>query len=152
MTRFLITDNGPHSADVWAQATAEEIFQPDPSMSPERLTEAKQLQLDIAAILKPLHELVIQGERMSLAQDDDHCDSIKEVGDIAQYGADEIAQAAIASPWANVLRSDDWKAEALKVIRNHMQTAQHVERLWFADQNPENISARTYKARYGQGI
>lgn len=148
MARLMVSHNGPHSADDWAMATAEEIFQLEPSMTAGRMLEAKRFQLGIATLLSPMFGLVMEGERTNLSVNPDHCNLPHDVEDLAITAVSRIGDAGKGSSWAERLGSDEWKLNAMTAIRQHMMTAQHVERLWHADKNPENEAATAYKAKF----
>lgn len=148
MASFLISNDGPHSPDDWAIATAEEIFALDPSLVAGRLLEAKRIQLAIASLLSPIHAAVMSKEKEALCSNPDHCDNAHEIGDMAHEAVNEIAELARRSPWGNLLNSNEWQVEAIAALSQHLITAIHIERLWHADRNPENAAAQSYKAKY----
>ena len=59
MPAVLISDNGPHSADAWANAAAEHIFAISENIADDRLLEAKRVQIGIAMALLPLFKSVM---------------------------------------------------------------------------------------------
>lgn len=147
MVSILLSHTGSHSADDWAMATASEIFNTE-SIQDGRKLAAQQAKLGIASALSGFYQAVMEIERECLASDPGHCDRPIDASDHAYAAVKMITTGVSGHPWEDKLKSDEWQHHARITIIDHMQTAQHVERLWHADNNPDNQSATAYKARY----
>lgn len=148
MRTHLATDNGKHSAEKWANVTAEMIFDIDESVESDRLLDAKRVQLGIAMALVNVFRTHADKELAALALDENHCDqphnvSVEELASILNL----IASCGATSPWADKLASDEWKQVATQVIGSNLATVQHIERLQHAD-DTDNQSAKRYKAKF----
>jgi len=149
MTAVLISDNGPHSADSWANAAAEYIFAISPDIASGRLIEAKRVQIGIAMALLPLFKSVMTAERDNLKADEAHSD--KALGVDAVWVASVIQQIitlAQTSPWKDKLSSVEWVSQAINDVTSFLHSVQQIERFWHADTNPDNKSAKAFKATY----
>lgn len=133
MATVLITNNGPHSSDSWAIATAEQIFRIDPDIDGKRLIEARRLQNDIAACLVSFHQSIIDNERNHLSGNPEHLDTYQHAMDVAKNAARVIGALSSETDWNKQLNSVEWQRDATEVIASHMRTAQHIERQWHAD-------------------
>lgn len=149
MHLVLITHGKPHSVDAWVNATAEFLFQISDAIAAERLIEAKKLQLGIAMALMPLFVSVMEKERAALSIVVNYCDS-----EVSMEHAEVISvvknMAALAgkSPWAALIASEEWQSQAVLLVSQFLTDVMHIERLWHADQNPDNASAVAYKAKF----
>jgi hypothetical protein len=70
--RIMITNDGPHPADFWAQVTAEHIAPISDDMTGARRVVAMKLQADIMAALMPHHVKVQENEKSKIAADPAH--------------------------------------------------------------------------------
>lgn len=149
MTAVLISDNGPHSADSWANAAAEHIFAISPDIASSRLIEAKKVQIGIAMAILPLFKSVMSSERDNLKDNENHSD--KALGVDPSWVASVIQQIvtlAQTSPWKDQLGNIEWVNQAITDVTNFLHSVQQIERFWHADTNPDNKSAKAFKARF----
>jgi hypothetical protein len=51
-------------------------------------------------------------------------------------------------PWSEIIATPEWHHAALLSIGNMMATVLHTERLWFAEDHPDNASAINYKRKF----
>lgn len=148
MAAVLISDNGPHSADAWANAAAEHIFAISPDIAAGRLIEAKRVQIGIAMALLPLFKGAMAAERDNLQENEDHSDKALSVDTAAvAYIIKEIVALAGQSPWKDQLGSLAWITQATKDVTSFLNSVQQIERFWHADKT-DNKSAKAYKAKF----
>ena len=153
--QVLITNNGPHSPEKWAVATAEHICPIDASaMTEDRLLAAKRLQLAIAEALMPHHAKVQNHERAGLkAKGDDHFDSPLDPSHHLDDAMVAIIGAARGTPWEAHYAKPDVQAAIRQEVGIHFATAQDIERQHHADRHPQHKKAQSYKAmRHAQEI
>jgi hypothetical protein len=147
MSRILITNNGTHSADKWAVTSAEMIFPlEDTVMVGERLIAAQKLQTKFAEVLSPHHEVVISDEKTNM-QDSQHFTTPIDASHHVDHAVDEIVAASVGSPWEDHFAKPEVQAAIHDVVQNHMESAQHVERLWHAAHN-QSEEGDQYMARF----
>lgn len=149
MPAVLISDNGPHSADAWANAAAEHIFAISENIADDRLLEAKRVQIGIAMALLPLFKSVMAAERDGLKADETHSD--KALGVDASWVSNVIQQIGAlgnTSLWKDLLNSPAWISQATADVTSFLNSVQQIERFWHADTNPANKSAKAYKAKF----
>lgn len=147
--KILKTDNGLHSPEKWAVATAETIFDiSEIKLDDNKLIPAKKLQALIAEVLVPHHNKVQTTERENLRADRSHVLTPYSAKNYVDDAINEIIALSINSPWQIHFSKSDVQAAVKQVITEHMITSQHIERLWHADQNPDNEIAQQYKLRF----
>lgn len=145
MARVLITNGGSHTPDNWAIATAEQIVQIDPQIVGDRLLAAEKLKLTIAEALAPHHAKVQADERNKLNEDASHILSPHDATDYIDQVLKDVVLAAKGTPWQSHYTQADVQAAVRDVLVSHLQTSQHVERLWHADNNPNCEISQSYK-------
>lgn len=149
MSKILITNGGAHPPEKWAMMTAEQIFDIGSTVAGDRLIQAQKFQLSIAELLMPHHEKVQGDERGKLAADAEHINSGHDVEKYLDQITKEIVALAKGSPWQAHFAKPEVQTATRQVIGNHLATSQHVERLWYADKNPDCAVSQAYKARFG---
>jgi hypothetical protein len=148
LARILITNGGTHSADKWAVTTAETIFPlEDTVMVGERLIAAQKLQTKLAEVMSPHHEVVMTDEKTSLQDDPSHYNYTVDASHHVDDAVHEIVAASEGSPWEDHFAKPEVQAAIHEVVLNHMQSAQHVERLWHAAHN-QSEEGDAYRARF----
>lgn len=147
--RILATDFGPHPPEKWAMHTAEEIF--DVSKTPAAKTiAARAVQLKIAEALQAHYADVQQIEQNGLnANAAAHLDSSLSADPHMDAMVKAVFDATRGSEWEAHYQHPDVVAEVRKVIAHHVVTAQHTERLWHANRNPDLAESTAYRARMG---
>jgi hypothetical protein len=143
----LTTDNGTHSPEKWAMATAGMIFPYDPATVGEHLIAAQKLQLAIAEALVPHHEDVQTAERDQLEADAAAC---YEAGQSIDHHLDpaieKVMAAAEGTPWEEHFAKPEVQDAVRQVLGSHFATAQHIERAHHAETNPSEAAA-VFKTR-----
>jgi hypothetical protein len=153
MAVILATDFGPHPPSTYAQATADQICPIDASLMGDQRIKAEQLRSAIAERMMPLFTRLQEAERENLTGENlEHILSEHDANDISDEAVLEIQQAAENTDWGQHYKRGD-VIEAIKFeLARMFVTAQHVERLWHADRNPDNEQAQQYRRRYHQPI
>jgi hypothetical protein len=147
--RILITDGGPHPADKWAVVTAEHIFQIGPGVTGDKMLAAKKFQITIAEILMPHHQGVQDDAQVSLKADAvAHMATAYDPLAKAQAACAAIVSAAAATPWAEHFAKPEVQQAVIQEIGNHFATAEHIERSWHADRNPDTDAAKAFRAKH----
>lgn len=146
--RALITNNGTHSPEKWAVATAEHICPIDESaMSADRLLAAKKLQVAIAEALIPHHTKVQHHEKGALKEKgDEHFDTPCDPSIHLDEAMAAIIAAAKGTPWEAHYARADVQAAIRQEVGNHFATAMDIERQHHADKHPHHKKAQSYKA------
>lgn len=148
MTSVLISDNGPHSADAWANCAAEHIFNISPDIASDRLIEAKRTQLGIATALLPLFKMVMSAERDNLLYNKTHSDKAIEVDEAMVFSTiEQIVALSRTSLWKDTIGSLEWVNQAIADVTSFLHSVQQIERFWHADKTG-NESAKAYKAKF----
>jgi hypothetical protein len=148
MAVILATDFGPHPPGTWAQAAADQICPIDPSLMGDQRTKAEQLRAAIAGALVPLFSRIQDDERQKLTSDPEHILIDHDAVDVTDDAVIAIQQAADGGEWSgHYQRGDVVDAVKFEIMRLFI-TAQHTERLWHADRNPDNEQAQAYKRKY----
>lgn len=158
----MVTDGGPHPADLWARETAAEIMSyvkvSDSADTPEAKLVRRskpRLELDIADVLEDHHDCNIEDERAKIAEHGDerlhhdcgpHCDHV--AGAVA--GVVECAK-DYGEPFASAFDSENGRSIIERAIKVHMATAMHIERGWHADRQMATGEASHHVRRFKKG-
>ena len=110
--RFLITNHGTHSPEQWAMATAQTIFDIEPSVVGDRLIQAQKVQVAIAEALVPHHSNVQETERSQLAADVAHILSPYAVDQYLEQALADIVAAAKVHPGRITSSTSPFKAQS----------------------------------------
>lgn len=148
MAKIMVSDNGPHSPEKWAIATAEIIVDIDSGIAGNRLIQAQKLQTAIAEALVPHHTTVQVDERSKLATDVSHIHTPHSAKEYIDQVMKDIVGAAKGTPWENHFVNPQVQETIAEIAANHFMTAQHIERLWHADRNPSCADSQQYKTRF----
>lgn len=146
----LITNNGVHSAEKWADATAQMIFPVDANVEGERLLLARKTQVKVAEALEPHHSTAQSKERDKLNQDADSrmVVGLHDVHDDAQAAFNAVCDALKGTPWESKTQDPEWQTIVRNTIGQHMADIQHIERRQFSHGNPGNEKAKAYRMHY----
>ncbi len=104
------THGGTHSAQDWAEVTAEMIVTTGADISPPRMRAARELRARIVAQLTAAFQSV--GAKSSGA----------EIDGIANAAAGQIAKAAAGSPWEMEFGNPEIAGMILDVVRRNLAT------------------------------
>lgn len=136
MARILITNNGTHSAEKWAMTSAEMIFPLDDShLVGEGLIAAQKFQTSLAELLSGHHKAVIDEEQSSLHANAEHFATPRDGSHFLDHALSDIVEAAAGTPWEKHFAHLEVQEAVRGVLQNHVDTMQHVERLWHAAHN-----------------
>lgn len=149
LTRVLITNGGPHSAEAWAAATADMIFPVEDVKEADRKVKALMVLAKIAAALAECHADVQSCEAGHLeARGSARLGEEHDVNDHVDQAIAKIQEAAAGSPWEDHFKQDDVIGAVRQVVGDHFATSQHVDRLYHCDANPECPVAQSYRAQF----
>lgn len=155
----MITDGGPHPAEVWAQVTAEHIAPIGPDVTGHRRLAALALQANIATAIEQHHQSVMDVERSKLAADPNHIVAPVDPGAHLDAAVAAVQEAAKGTEWEDHFADpDDGRTKDGKVtnsrlalirqeIGTHFATVQHIEKSWHADKNPSHPAALAFRAQ-----
>ena len=150
---ILKTDNGPHSAADWAEATSGFIFTIAENISGEKRTSALKLQAAVVDILEKHHDAVQAGERLFIESEHYHGANdlaIHEHTDLDE-AVDEIIKAGQATPWVAEFSAPEMPGKIRDILVSHLASNMHIERSWHADRNPEHPAAIKFKSTFHPG-
>jgi hypothetical protein len=145
---FIATSGGPHSPEQWAAVTSKMVCDVSQIVD-DRQEAAKKLQHVISAILGAHYLDVIRNERIALKDDPRHVNRAVNVARAADDIITTITWAAHDTPWADHWASPAVTNVARDVVKTHLETAVHCERLWHCDRNPDCEQVRLYKQFFG---
>jgi 23S rRNA U2552 (ribose-2'-O)-methylase RlmE/FtsJ len=132
--RIMITDNGSHPPEFWAQVTAEQIAPIAEDMTGARRFAALSLQAKIAEALIPHHEKVQADESTRLTADARHKDREVHLDQIDSAHLDEvisdIVEAATGTEWEDHFKDAAVQKQIRFEIARHFASVQHVARSW----------------------
>lgn len=146
----MITNDGPHPAELWAQATAEHIAPIAPDVTGKRRIGAMALQAAIMEALQPHYDEVQSAERDKLASDEDHVVSMLDASDRVKEAIKSIQTAAVDSEWEAHFQRPEVVDLIMDAMMMHFHTAQMIERGWHIDRNPDHPKATEFNALRGR--
>jgi hypothetical protein len=143
----LLTDNGTHPADKWADMIAKLCFPISEDIAQNKWLLANAVQAQIAVSISGLVQKVLDIEHRKLL-DDDRLLSPYDVNPYVNDALTLIYTETDKSLWAEYMRSME------KPLRDELTrqftSIQHVERLYYAEHNQDLETARAYRARFNQ--
>lgn len=137
MAGILITDGGPHSAEKWAVATSERIFDIT-KVAGERVIAAKKLQNTIAESMVRHHAEAQTREQAHLSTPEsakvrlaapyvaDRDEATREAAEVIV----DVQAAAKGSPWEAHWADPAVVAAASHIIAGDLMTVKDIERQW----------------------
>jgi hypothetical protein len=144
---ILITDHGTHSAEKWAAALADKIITIAQNLQGEKLIAAQKLQLAISELLVNHHSDHKDEITASLATGT-HFETpiVHSPGDRGDQALADVQAAAKGTPWEKSFQDPEIVSQLKFLIGQSLVDLAHVERLDYADKNPDNALAQAYKA------
>lgn len=122
-TAVMITNNGPHPAEAWAQVTAKMIADLIQIEDPNNLSAQRakmRFELDVADALSAIHgDNIIHVRGGGVAPNALIVDAVA-----------AIVHASKSTPFAEHFARDDVQAVVANSVRSHFETAADVERRW----------------------
>ena len=144
--KYMLTNGRNHNLFDWSVMTAKEIFNIS-ELSSEKRDEARRIQGKIAMVLFEVFAEALKDEKRYLRSYEDQCLRSYDIEMHVLNALAEIDKIEKHS-WSDVVSSKEWFHAAMQTIGNMMATLVHIERLWFADDHPENVSAQQYKMKF----
>lgn len=139
-----------HSIADYANIVAQGIIVLDQIYGDDRRI-AYDVQQKIKEVLIPIFFSAIELEKGALESDLFQCD--RELYDIGNYFAINAINAIYEikdNPYVNQFKTiENWEKEMITFIGTNVRTAMHLERLEFARNTPNNISAHKYLTKFG---
>ena len=147
----MITNDGPHSAETWAENTASHIVTISKSVSGEHRGSAIKLQALVIDILIEHHITVQLGERSKIIEHgvarlqhpmtpDDHV-SLDDV-------ISQIVAAAKGTPWEADFNTAEFAAKLATLLTDHFMHSAYIERSWHADRNMNTPEAQAFNKQF----
>ena len=150
---ILITDDGPHPPEAWAEVTANEIIRIG-SQSPEALLrEADAFKAKLIEILTVHHGRVQAGERGAI-QEHGHArlgHDIEPMQHVDEDPVQEIVNAAKGTSFAGHFAKEETQEYLQRLLANHFATAMHIERSYHADRNPRAKEVKAFRDMHHPG-
>lgn len=150
----LKTDGGPHPADMWAEASANEIANivvvEDQSITDaaKKARKAKpRFALDLADVLEDWHQKVQDKEKAELKAKgvarlgEDHG-----IEDMVEGAVKDVLACADKTMFAAQFKASQVVAHVKAIVSADMNTVAHIEQSWFADNNLHDPKAKAFKA------
>lgn len=144
--RVMITNGGPHPAELWAQVSAEHIAPVSNTLIGHRRAAALELQSKIAKVFEKHYQDIQEIEKQKLRESQAHVlTDLSHAPHIEQMIAD-IQAVAIGTEWEKHFTHDGVLALLDQELGTHIRTVKHIERSWHIDRNPDHPHAEFWKA------
>ena len=135
MTRVLVTNHGPHTADQLALATAEQLTEANPHMEQDRMLAVQRLRLDLAEALTPMHATNQIACRTGLQSGfTEDCSDDRTIAE----AMDAVNKVTDQTPWKDHYRKAEVQEVARSILARHFQHARDIERSWHRDREGQN--------------
>jgi hypothetical protein len=151
---IMITNNGPHSAEKWAETTSSHIVTIADSLVGEKRGAAIKLQAAVYDVLVGHHTTVQEGERNKIKefgvarlQHDMTPDDHVKVDDVL---ADIIA-AAKGTPWESDFQKPEFAERLHQLLVDHFMSNAFIERSWHSDRNINTPEGQAFRKQFHQG-
>ncbi len=135
--RFMVTNGGPHPPEKWADVTARaigDLIVIEPSAPTEAVIDKRDFETDLFKLLVEQHKHTQNYTRTDLAASH-QVDHHKFVRDRASVVADQVANLARSTRFAEHFAKPEVRTFLHNVICQHFADSVHIERSWHADRN-----------------
>lgn len=144
--RVMVTHNGPHPAELWAQAIVEHIAPINPDVVGHRRYAAQALQAGIAQQIETICSNIQSAEKSALQSMQDRLTAPLVVDEHVNNAVAAIQLTARGSEWEQHFQKEDVVGMIKEIIGTHFRTIQHIERGYHADNNPGHPLAQAFNA------
>ncbi|BCP53773.1 hypothetical protein K32_23900 [Kaistia sp. 32K] len=128
MTRILISEDGPHSAEQWAEVTASQIV----SLEATAGVPARKFELKVIEILEQHHAAVQVHERGKIkTEKHGRCGNAPDPSEHIEAALAEIVEAAKGTPFEAHFAKANVQAYLTNVLGQHFATSMQIERDWY---------------------
>jgi hypothetical protein len=150
---FLVTDDGPHPPEKWAEVTADHIIAISEQAEETKVVEAQRFREKLVDLLTRLHDSTQKNERGQLeAEGVGRLAAELDPGEEDLEGpAGEIIQLAAGFSFEDHFQKPETKEHLKNVLRSHHASQVFIERSWHADRNPDSPEAKEFHAKYHPG-
>jgi len=150
----LTTDGGAHPADMWAEASANEIANiviiDDNSTSDAARAARKakpRFALDLADALEVFHEKVQKGEKQALKlKGTDRLEDDHDYDPICEEAVKKVVEIASKTPFAEDFKKPEIQKRVHAILHADMHTVADIERSWHVDKNMHDPKAKKWYA------
>ena len=153
MFGVLITNDGVHSPEKWAAATASHIVSIAHSVAGQERAAAVKLEASVIDILEKHHGIVQAGERSAIITDSSRLAKELDANEHTEVEAvaSEIISATNGTAWQIECGTEDFKAALVHLLKSHLHTNMHIERSHHADKNPDCPHGQAFKVKHNIG-
>ena len=151
---ILITNGGTHPPEKWAAITANDIcnlIQIEDTAPASATIDKEELRVRLLRLLFDLHGNVQGAERDALAYDIGRLSNKIDPTPHLEYAVSCVSDAAKGTLFEDHFKKPTTQVWLHNVIGQHFADEMHIERLHFADKNPDHEESVAYKAAYYGG-
>lgn len=133
MTKVLVTNGGAHPSSVWADITAQQLFNPDTAAADKRRA-VQAFQLQVAELLDTYHADVETTEKDKLSADAAHMNTGYEShGPTAEEAVDKIIELSKGTALEAHCARPEWRPVAVQVVATQFASNAFMHRSIHAD-------------------
>lgn len=144
--RLMVTNNGNHPPDLWAQVIAEHIAPINNEMTGHRRISALTLQSKIQNGLEEFCKTIQAVEQTNLTASEAHLLSELDASMHLDSAVKLVQELAKDTDWENHFNNDDVVSMIKGIMDTHFRTMQFIERSWHVDKNPNHSLAAKFIA------
>lgn len=150
--RLMVTDGGPHSAEDWAEVTADQIIDIASTAPETRVQEALAFRSKLIGILTGHHGKVQESERSAIqSAGGDRLIAALDPSEHVEDPVKEIVAAAAGYSFADHFKKPETQGYLRRVLGSHFATSMNIEREWHARRNPAAAQSQAFLAQHHPG-
>lgn len=149
---LLITNNGPHEPERWAEVTASQIIDISAQAPDAKLSEAKEFRDKLVTILSRHHGNVQEHERAQISIHG-HARLMHDL-DTDPHIADPVNEVIAASKgysFESHFNKPETRTYLENLLSSHFASAMHIERSWHANRNSSAPEVKAFFATHHPG-
>lgn len=145
---FLVTNNGPHPPEKWADMTTRmigDLIVIEPSAPTQAVIDKRTLETALFTLLIDLHQKMQDAEKANILNGGmlSEIDPSKQ----ANAAADQIIALTVDTPFAEHFTKPEVRQHIYAVVGQHFADSMYIERSWQADRDPGNPASKEFRAK-----
>jgi hypothetical protein len=142
MVDFMVSNDGPHSAEQWADITTQQIIRIEPDAAGDGVTAGVKFKEAITSILIAAHKRVQVSERTELEVDGDkRLEAPLDPREHIDPTLQKIVGASTGTPFETHFKQYHVLNYVTNVLGQHFATSMDIERKWYKDRKQTQAGA-----------
>ena len=149
---IIVSESGTHSPEKWAENCVAKLVEIPDDVAGDRRQEAINFKERVYHALVRHHQIVqsnVIHELLTASENHFSSDQLFIPGQELDSAVEEVLACATGSLWESDFRDHD-NVELIRFFIGHsFVDLRHLERVYFAEMNPQNLWAAAYAHKYG---